>query len=134
MFTISTKSDYGLLLLALLAKKSRRDFVPLSSISNEADLPHAFVSRIAAKLSGAGILQSKEGSAGGYRLEKNPQQVSVARVIEILDGPWAPTKCAEEKKTCHFEKLCPMANHWQDHLKRKMWNLLESYTLKDLIS
>lgn len=133
MFALSTKSDYGLLLLTLLAKEKKRGFVALSEIASESGLPHAFVSRIASQLSKGGILKSKEGVAGGYKLVKDPKNISIAQTIEILDGPWAPTKCTLDLKLCSYEKLCPMADNWRAHLKRKMWNILKSYTLKDLI-
>lgn len=133
MFTLSTKSDYGLLLLTLLAQKKKEEFVPLSAIVHDSGLPYAFVARIAAEFARARILASKEGVKGGYRLIKAPGKISLAQAIEVLDGPWAPTKCTS-RKPCSFKKLCPMANNWQNRLKEKMWKILESYTLKDLMS
>lgn len=133
MFTLSTKSDYGLLLLTLLAKKKKGQFVALSEITHESGLPRAFISRIASELHRGGLLESKEGASGGYKLLKNPKSVSIAQAIEILDGPWAPTKCTADPKLCAYEKLCPMADNWQMHLKKKMWDILKSYSLKDLI-
>lgn len=132
MFTLSTKSDYGLLLLTLLAKKRKDKFVPLSEIASQSGLPYAFISRIASELHRGGLLKSKEGINGGYKLSGDPKSVSIAQAIEVLDGPWAPTKCTGPKP-CSYEKLCPMADNWQIHLKRKMWNILKAYSLKDLI-
>jgi len=133
MFSLSTKADYGLLLLTLLAKKRKSKFVALSEIASQAGLPYAFISRIAVDLHHGGLLESKEGVSGGYKLVKNPKSISLAQAIEILDGPWAPTKCTGPK-SCFYEKLCPMADNWQRHLKKKIWNILKSYSLKDLIS
>lgn len=134
MFNLSSKSDHGLLLLSLLARKKASEFVSLADISNESDLPYAFISRIASQLSKKGILESREGSTGGYKLSKNPKEISVAEVIEALDGPWNPTKCDHEGKSCTHQKICPMQNTWQSNLKNKMWQIMENYTLKDLIS
>lgn len=133
MFSLSRKSDYGLLLLSLLTRKNR-DFISISSLSKENQLPYAFFSRIASKLAQVGLLKSKEGAAGGYKLAKSPKNISLTSVIEILDGPWAPTKCTDKNKECAYEDICPVASSWQHHLKRKIWNLLNSYTLKDIIS
>lgn len=133
MFTISTKSDYGLLLLTLLAKRKKDEFVALSEIAGASGLPHAFVSRIASQLSRAGILTSKEGISGGYKMVRDLQKISIAQVIEVLDGPWAPTKCSGSDKPCAYEDVCPMVDTWQEHLRKKMWGILKSYTLKDLI-
>lgn len=134
MFTLSSKSDYGLLLLTLLAVKKQNKFVPLSGVAAKSGLPHAFISRIAAQLAEAGILKSKEGVSGGYKLLKKPEKITIAEVSQILDGPWQPTKCSGKKNSCSFKKVCPMADNWQNRLKRKMWEIMDSYTLKDLMS
>lgn len=133
MLSLSRKSDYGLLLLSLLTRKSR-DFISISSLSKENQLPYAFFSRIASELAQAGLLNSKEGAFGGYKLAKNPKDVSIAQVVEILDGPWAPTKCTRRGKKCDYENMCPMVESWQNYLRKKLWELLNSYTLQDLTS
>ena len=134
MFNLSSKSDYGLLLLSLLAKKNNSKFVALSDIAGESGLPYAFVSRIASQLANAGLLKSKEGSMGGYKLGKRPQDISVALAIEALDGPWQPTKCDYNDQVCSHKDICPMTDSWQKNLKEKMWQVMENFTLKDLIS
>lgn len=141
MFTLSTKSDYGLLLLSLLnprkARTRDRKYISLSSIVRKTNLPYAFISRIASELVRAGVLQSKEGVGGGYKLARKPKDITVAKVIEVLDGSWAPTKCSYNDngdKRCNYKHICPMVDDWQTNLKEKMWDLLNSYSLKDLIS
>lgn len=134
MFNLSSKSDYGLLLLSLLAKKDKTKFVALSEIAVESGLPYAFVSRIASQLAKAGLLKSKEGAMGGYKLGKRPQDISVALAIEALDGPWQPTKCEYNDEVCSHRDICPMTDNWQKNLKEKMWKVMENFTLKDLIS
>lgn len=134
MLTLSNKSDYGLLLLTLLARKRSVEYVSVSTVACESGLPYAFVSKIAAQLAGAKILMSKEGVAGGYKLSKKPGDISLAEVTEILDGPWQPTKCTGSKEKCSLEKKCPMADNWQNRLKAKMWEIMDSYTVKDLMS
>lgn len=139
MFVLSRKSDYGLLLLTLLARnlpvgrQGKTEYIPLSEISKKSGLPRAFVSRIAAELCGAGIINSKEGVDGGYQLIKKPGNISIAQVTQVLDGPWQPTKCTGDKENCPLEKKCPMANNWQNKLKRKMWEIMDSYTIEDLM-
>lgn len=133
MFSLSRKSDYGLLLLSLLTRKNR-DFISISSLSKENQLPYAFLSRIASELTQAGLLKSKEGISGGYRLAKDVGEITIAQVTEVLDGPWAPTKCTRRGKKCDYENMCPMVESWQNYLGKKLWELLNSYTLKDLTS
>jgi len=133
MFTLSNKSDYGLLLLTLLAKKESHEFISLSEIARDSGLPYHFVSKIAVQLTNGKFLESKEGINGGYKLAKKPGQISIARVTQILDGPWQPTKCTGDKNNCPLEKKCPMADNWQNRLKEKMWKIMDSYTIEDLM-
>lgn len=133
MFSLSTKSEYGLLLLSILAKKGK-GLVPLSILTKETHLPYPFLSRIATELVGGGILESKEGINGGYRLAKQPKEVTVSEIVEILDGPWVLTKCNGVKDTCRYLEICPMRGKWKGLLKQKIRKVLNSFTLKDLIS
>ncbi len=133
MLTLSNKSDYGLLLLTLLAKEKKSEFKPLSEISRQSGLPKAFVSKIASELTSARVIKSKEGVNGGYRLLQKPEKITIAQVTQILDGPWQPTRCTNKNHDCALEKNCPMADNWQNRLKTKMWKILDSYTLKDLM-
>ncbi|MFH0864130.1 MAG: Rrf2 family transcriptional regulator [Candidatus Gottesmanbacteria bacterium] len=134
MFTLSSKSDYGLLLLTLLAGSHKNEFIPLSDIAVKSGLPKAYISRIASELANAGIIKSKEGLNGGYKLAIPPAKITIAQVTQILDGPWQPTKCTSKQKKCSLEKNCPMADNWQNRIKAKMWKIMDSYTLKDLMS
>lgn len=133
MFTLSTKSDYGLLLLTILEKKKTDNYSSISKISKETKLPYSYISRIAAELSTAGFLKSKEGSSGGYKLSKKPEDIKIGKVIEILEGPFSPTKCSASDKECKYEKICPMCGCWQVELKGKMWEVLKDFSLKDLM-
>lgn len=132
MFSLSTKSDYGLLLVSLLARERGKRYA-ISAIAKEYKLPYAFLSRIAAELVNASILNSKEGVHGGYTLTKDPAKIPITEVIEALDGPWAPTVCTGKKGgKCKFEAICPAADHWKHHLQGEIWQLLARYSVADI--
>jgi Rrf2 family protein len=132
MLTITKKADYGLLLLTSLAKSPSQDFIALKRIAAESELPYKFLSQIAASLKGAGIIESKEGLGGGYRLKNAPDQITIDTIINTLDGPIAPTGCLRGKKC----KYAPMCGHQQ--IMKKVGQLVQDslakYSVADLIS
>ena len=133
MFVLSTKSDYGLLLLSLLAKKPKQRY-SINQITQEYDLPYSFLSRIASELVNAKLLTSKEGIHGGYALAKDPKKILLTDIVKALDGSWAPTRCTGGKeKACKYETVCPAKDHWKHHLQHKIRSLLASYSLQDII-
>lgn len=134
MFSLSTKSDYGLLLLSLLAKnKNKENYISITKLAKKNHLPSAFISRIASELKSADILESKEGTSGGYKLKISPAKINIAQVVEILDGSIAPTRCTNIEEKCDFKKICPMMKNWQSVLQGKMLQILRNYSLRDLM-
>ncbi|WP_110181121.1 RrF2 family transcriptional regulator [Nocardioides solisilvae] len=84
---VSAKSDYAL--RALIEMVGRADAKPVSAeeLGKAQDIPHGFLQAILADLRKAGVVVSQRGQSGGWRLARDPQQVSVADVIRAVDGP-----------------------------------------------
>jgi len=139
MFKISTKGDYGLLLLSALARSwGKSEFLSLKEIAEKEKLPLAYLSQIISELKGAGLVTSKEGRDGGYQLSRAPGEITLIKALEILEGPISPVKCCkseEEKKSskgCACEATCTVKPVWkeaQEHLTK----YLEKKTLADTI-
>lgn len=126
MLNMSQKTDYGFLLLNLLSKKKITDFLSLTEIVDQSGLPKAFIGRIASELTNAGLLVSKEGVNGGYRLKKGLKEINLAEVISVLDEDGRLIKCG-------YRTHCPMIKCWRSHLQTKIWEIFEKYTLADLM-
>lgn len=110
MFKLTKKGDYGLIFLTHLAKSPPRAYIPLHLIAQTHQLPYKFISQIALKLKQAGLVKSKEGLGGGYCLNLPARQLSLARIIESLEGPLVPTSCLLGKpcprhQTCGHQPL-----------------------------
>lgn len=88
---LSHKGDYGLVLVAALAR--RTGFAPLREVAQQKKLPYKFVSQVAGELQKAGILESKEGVSGGYRLARVPEKILVREVLDVLEGPMVAEAC-----------------------------------------
>jgi Rrf2 family protein len=84
---VSAKSDYALRALIELAGRSDGSLVSAEEIGRLQEIPHGFLQAILADLRRAGILVSQRGQAGGWRLARDADSVTVADVIRAVDGP-----------------------------------------------
>ncbi|MDB6067768.1 MAG: transcriptional regulator, BadM/Rrf2 family [Pedosphaera sp.] len=82
----------------------------IQAISEQQNIPKRFLEQILNDLKTAGIVESKRGMAGGYRLSKAPEKISLAAVIRHIEGPLAPVNCVSEKFyakcSCPDESRC----------------------------
>jgi Rrf2 family protein len=72
--------------------------VLISHLAEEELIPKKFLEQILLSLKGLGLVASKKGKGGGYMLVQPPEQISLALVIRMIDGPIAPLPCASETR------------------------------------
>ena len=87
MISITTKSPYALRALTELARVGGTDPIPIGELARRRDVPVQFLEQLFATLRRAGVLQSQRGVKGGYRFARDPREVTVLEVVELLDGP-----------------------------------------------
>src|SRR2546427_12386920 len=84
--------------------------VRIQAISEQQNIPKRFLEQILNDLKSAGLVQSKRGVAGGYRLARQPEENSIAAVIRHIEGALAPVRCVSgrvyEKGSCPDESRC----------------------------
>jgi Rrf2 family protein len=133
MFKISTKGDYGLLLMQALAECDNEEFVSLKKVADEKQLSSSYLSQIVIPLKEAGLVESKEGLRGGYRLTKPSEKITMLEILEALEGKIAPTKCIEEDDCsgCKCSDGCNVKNTWREATDM-LHHFLSSRTLRDL--
>lgn len=138
MLRFSRKTDYALLLLAALASQWRASapvpFVSVRSLAERHRLPYRFASAIVTDLAHAGILESLEGVRGGCRLSRDPNNISLADVVQSTDGDWALVSCLDHAKhfVCAQKGTCP-ARRGVPAVQRILREALARHTLADLI-
>jgi len=135
MFKISTKGDYGLLLLSAIAEKTNagRAFVSLNEIAKERKLSLPYLSQIILPLKEAGLVKSKEGRDGGYCLAKAPREISLMQILEALEGPVAAVRCCGDKSAeCGSKSSCNLKSTWQE-ANTVLVTFLGSKTLEDTL-
>jgi len=96
MRTISKRTQYGLKAVLALAKRYQQGPVLISTLAEEESIPLKFLEVILLDLKTHGLLESKVGRKGGYRLSRPPSAVTMGTIVRILEGPLAPLPCASE--------------------------------------
>src|SRR6187401_1925160 len=87
MISITTKSPYALQALAELGRSGGSGPVPIGELARRRDIPVQFLEQLFAVLRRAGILKSQRGVKGGYSFAREPSDISVIEIVELLDGP-----------------------------------------------
>ena len=107
----------------------------IKEISQQEQIPGKFLEQILLSLKNVGLLHSKMGVGGGYRLAKPPAEISLGQIVRILDGPLAPVKCvsqmAYEPCGCPDEETCGLRLVMGD-VRNAIASLLDGTSLADV--
>ena len=87
MLSITTKSPYALSALTELARSGGAGPVPIGELARRRGIPVQFLEQLFAILRRSGLLKSQRGVKGGYALARDPSEITVLEVVELLDGP-----------------------------------------------
>ena len=131
MLRMTKQADYGIVLMSHLAGQPENRFAA-SELATETGLPLPTVSKILKQLCREGLLISHRGVKGGYCLSRDPQDINVAEMISVLDGPIAFTECIEDTPgSCSQEDSCNLRANWQ-RINLAVRGALEEISLFDL--
>ncbi len=89
----STKAEYGVRVMAHLAKHDGDTPIPLGTIADAEGLPLAYLEHLVQRLRKAGLVESRRGAHGGYTLARDAGAISMAEVVRALEGDIAPIEC-----------------------------------------
>ncbi len=89
----STKAEYGVRVMVELARRGGEDPVPLAEIAEHEGLPVAYLEHLVARLRRAELVESRRGAHGGYLLARPAASITMAEVVEALEGTIAPVEC-----------------------------------------
>lgn len=131
MLRISRLTDYGIVLLAHLARTPEATH-NARELADVAALPFPVVSKILKSLTHEELLVSHRGAKGGYALARGAEEISVAQIIAALEGPIALTECTLGPGHCDQESSCMTRSPWQ-HINQAINQELRRITLADLL-
>jgi Rrf2 family protein len=114
MLRLSKKADYALMAVKHLAQKPGSPSTSAREIAEQYDIPLELMAKVLQQLVRAGLLISTQGTRGGYTLSRPSASISVAEVIEAIDGPFTVTACSSEKNDCEQYSKCSIRDPlWQ---------------------
>jgi Rrf2 family protein len=132
---LSVRGEYALRALLVLGLNYDQSVVRIQTISEQQNIPKRFLEQILNDLKSAGVVQSRRGVAGGYRLARRPKEISLAVVIRHIEGALAPVSCVSErfyeKCSCPDESRCAIRSVMKE-VREAVVRIAERLTVADL--
>lgn len=111
---LSSLADYAVVMMAAAARHCGASArLNATLLAQETALPLPTVQKLVSRLSAAGLIESARGTGGGFRLARPPAAISVADIVEAIEGPIAMTACVDAgRHDCAVEGSCHVRPHW----------------------
>lgn len=110
---LSSLADYAVVLMAAAARHCGQARINAAILAEETGIPLPTVQKLVSKLSTAMLLRSVRGAGGGFKLARPAAAITLADIIEAVEGPIAMTSCVETgKHDCAMEGHCSVQPHW----------------------
>lgn len=113
MFRLNKLTDYGIVLMAHVARSPEHTTHTARSLAKETRVPLPTVGKLLRQLHDAGLLVSHRGMKGGYNLARDAGEISVSDIVLALEGPIGFTECSVEPGLCGMERLCAIKSNSQ---------------------
>ena len=131
---LTTKSEYSILSLIYIARNQNKDFIKIDDICSFYEIPKKYLEQLLIILKQNRYIKAKRGVGGGYRLNKTPQEISIAEIVRLMDGALAPT----ESVSTYFYSTTPLSKEEKilkilKKIRDFIADTLENTTLKDLL-
>lgn len=131
MLKLSKLTDYATVILSYMAKEPTV-LHAAQEIAGVTGIAFPTVSKVLKALVKSKVLFSVRGAKGGYLLARAPEKITVATVINALEGPIALTECSASHRDCGHAAGCDIQGNW-GLINQKIFNALESVTLADML-
>jgi len=135
MMQISSRTEYGLRCLLLLAREGTDQPLSISQIAARERLPRHYAQQILLKLRHAGLVKSVRGTQGGFALAKTPADISIGAIVRVLEGAPLQDTCDHfnRRSDCGHLENCSIRPVWQ-MISQRLWETLDSIQLHHLIT
>lgn len=131
MLRLNRLTDYAVVVMTHMARRPDR-VSTAPRISQDIGMPLPTVSKLLNALARGGLLTSHRGAAGGYSLADRAENISVAGIIQAMEGPIALTACvAGSDDRCDVEALCPIRGNW-NRVNQAIHRALDGVSLADM--
>src|SRR6266404_4606434 len=132
---LSLRGEYALRALLVLGLNYGQPVIRIQMISEQQNIPKRFLEQILNDLKSAGFVQSRRGVAGGYRLARHPEEITLAAVVRHIEGALAPVSCVserfDEKCSCPDETRCAIRSAMKE-VREAVVRVAERITIAEL--
>lgn len=129
---LSTRTRYGTRALLELALHRAEEPIFLKEIARHQEISLSYLEHLVAPLIAGGIIRSTKGPRGGISLARDPADIKLSEITQLLEGSLAPVECITDPGVCNRSGACATRDVWAK-LKEVMDGVLESTTLQDLV-
>lgn len=110
---LSNLADYAILMMAAAARRQGDARLSAAALAADSGVPEATAQKLMGRLASAGLLSSMRGAGGGFALARPADTISLADIVEAIEGPIAMTSCLETgRHDCALEDNCRVRAHW----------------------
>jgi Rrf2 family protein len=125
-------SEYGIRAMLYLAGRSPDEVSALRDVSRVQDVPESFLAKIFQSLVHAGLVTSYRGARGGFALARPAGEITIAQVIEAIDGPISLNQCIVWPENCQNSSECALHDVWVK-AQRALLDVLDDVSFADLV-
>ena len=118
LMQVSRRVDYALRATIYLARQDSDRAASVGEISSTEAIPKKFLEKIIQDLIHSGLVNSRRGAHGGYRLARDPDEISFREVMEAVEGPIALNVCVGDPHVCSVSTTCGMQHIWAEGQRR----------------
>jgi Rrf2 family protein len=129
---LSTRARYGVRVMVELALNYGKGSVILKDISKRQNISEKYLSLIIIPLRGVGLVNSIRGAHGGYSLAKDPSQITMKEIVDVLEGDCSLVNCVKDPSVCPRVPICASHDIWAI-IGEKISETLNSITLDMLV-
>lgn len=138
MFALTKKAGYGLIAMSHLAKVDGEEVVSAREIAERFGVPQSLLMNVLKELSAAGYVESVRGAHGGYRIARRPDEINMAELFAVLEGPVRLAECVTEEVgeavecSCELMARCPIADPIH-RVHRRLREFFSRLTLAEIV-
>ena len=111
---LSSMADYAVVTMTAAARHCGGARVSAAQLADETGLPAPTVQKLVSRLTSAGLLRSSRGVGGGLKLARPAAAITLADIVEAVDGPIGIAPCCDEGHDCSRESGCAVRPHWME--------------------
>lgn len=129
---ISSRGRYALRVIVDLAENASCSYVPLKQVAERQQLSQKYIEGIVSSLSKAGLVEGVQGRGGGYRLARDPRDLTAKDVLVLTETTLSPVSCVSDGETTCSNERCPARSMWT-RLDGMIDDFLSGVTIADLM-